>query len=295
MKKLEKIVIPQLKRIINELNGDVVILVTSNIYGGGKSTLSVMLAKQVWRGFSFRQHMSYPVLEFMKLLRNQNVKVIVQDEGKRLGKRTDFMQKKTKDVEDVLSEARKLNKCIFINVGEIHRIFKWLGNERAIVWLHIPMRGQVMVFQARNYIMKGNKFAMSEKLIEGVKSQAQLINRLTSLPSFCFVDTFPQYSKFFTEEEYVEYEERAEGKTYEMIDDVIERLEGEEVQQKQKAIDDKIIAAEIIARNDYFISSYGKRTFVDTKKIMAEWDCGYTKARKIKGIAELELKQMGLL
>ncbi len=295
MKRLKKEVVPQVKKIINKLNGDMVVLITSSMYGAGKSTLSIMLAKSIWGSFSFRQGMSYSVIDFLKMLRNKKMKVVIQDEGKRLGKRTDFMQRDVKYIENVLSEGRKLNKCVIINVGEMHRIFKWLANDKALIWIHIFKRGKFLLFQARNHIMEGNKFGLSKKTTEGVKNEAQLLRRLITLPSFCFMDTFPQFSELFTAEEYSEYEAMAEGETLEMIDDIIEELEAEQTQQKQKLLDDNTIAAEIITRSDSFLKTYGKRTFVDTAKIMAEWDCGYTKARKVKKIAELQLQQMGIL
>jgi hypothetical protein len=293
MRKLQQVA-RDIQTVINKLNGDALVVITSNIYGAGKSTLAMMLARMVWPRWDWREHMTYEPLEFFRILKKQRVKVIVQDEGKRLGKRTDFMQKEVKYLENVLSETRKLNKCIIICVGEMHRLFRWLADEKAVVWLHIPKRGRVLVFQARNYIMDGNKFGVKKDLFTGVRSESDLMRRLTSLPSFCFMDSFPQYhDRFLPEEEFKAYEEMAKNKTLDMIDKVIEDLE-EEVKPAKK-IDYDSIVQEVFTNAEDYLKTWGKRTFIATDILQARFDIGYSAARKIKLKVENMLRESGKL
>jgi len=294
MEKLLKEVVPQIRKVIFDLNGDVLIVVTG-VYGSGKTTLSMMLARAIWDRFSFREHMTYSLIDFLKLLRRRRVKVILQDEGKRLGKVTDFMRKEVKYLENVLSESRKLNKCVIINIGELHRLFKWLANERAAVWIHVFKRGKAMIFQARNYIMDGNRFGVNKDTFKNVKSEMDLFRRLTSLPSFCFIDSFPQYhDKLLPEKEFKEYEEMARFETIKYIDEIIDELE-EEKDKKKTKINFEEVVSQVYQNADRYLKTWGKRTFIDTKKIEADFDIGYTRARKIKAKVEDMLRKEGRL
>lgn len=289
MKKLLEEVAPEVKKIVDEYNGDVIILVTSNIYGAGKSTLALMLARALWPSFTYTKHMTYTLVEFLKILKNKRVKVQVQDEGKRLGKRTDFMLQKTRQLEDILSETRKFNKVVIVCVGEMARLFKWLANDRAVLWLHIPRRGKVFVFQARSYIMEGNKFGINDKTFKNVQSHSDLYRRLMRLPSFRFVDSFPQYLPGLLDEgEFQEYEGRAEGETLDFIDEVIKDMETKA--QGNKRVDYEKIYNEVFLNKDDFLKTWGGRTYIDTKKIEAHYNISYTASRKIKAKVEGMLK-----
>ncbi len=294
MEKLLKQVVPQIRRIIFELNGDVIIVVTG-VYGSGKTTLSMMLARAIWAPFTFKKHMCYDIITFFKLLRNRRIRVILPDEGKRLGKTTDFMQRPVKYLENVLSESRKLNKCIIINVGELHRLFKWLANERAAVWMHVFKRGKVMVFQARNYIMDGNRFGLTKNTFKNVRSEKDLYRRLTSLPSFAFIDTFPQYHpKLLPEKEFKEYEEMARQETIRYIDEIIDELEGEKEKRRKRINIDEIVS-QVYQNVDKYLKVWGKRTYIDTKQIQADFGVGYTRARTVKAKVEGMLRTEGRL
>jgi len=290
MNRLLTEVVPEIIEIVEELNGDVIILVTSNIYGGGKSTIALMLAKAIWASFTFSRHVTYTLIDFLKMLINKRIRVQVQDEGKRLGKRTDFMKKDTRVLEDILSETRKFNKVIIICVGEMKRLFKWLANDRAVLWLHIPQRGRIMVFQARSHIIEGNKFGIGEKTLKDVKDKTDLNRRLRALPSYRFVDSFPQYMPgLLTKEEFVEYEAMAENATLDFIEDVIKDMQKEK--KSGRAIDYEKIYNEVFVEREKFLQTRGGRTFISTSKIEAAYNVSYAVSKKVKAQVE---KMLGI-
>ncbi len=288
MQRLLNEVVPQVKTIINKLNGDVLILITSTTYGLGKSTLSMMLAKAVWRGFDWRKHMSYSLVDFLELLYDDNVRVAIEDEGKRLGITTDFMKKEVKALERVLSETRKLRKCMIVNVGELKRLFKWIADERALVWIHILERGRFALFQARSYIMDGNRFGVTPETFKDVKSKYELEMRLRNLPSFCWFDTFPQYHpKLLPEEEYKEYERNAKRETKKLIKEVIEELKSGK--SSHSRVNHDKIADEVYKNYEAYLKTYKGRTFIDRYKIQADFNVGKNAAIVIKRKVEAML------
>lgn len=210
MKRIRNELVPQIEEIIYELDGDVFGIITG-IYGGGKSTLGGHICGYVYDDFKMQNplHCGLEYSDILSSMTDFDIKAHLTDEGKRaFGGKMDFRTKQGVEIEKVLSESRQLNRLELVCVGEFDRILGFMSDERALIWLHIVKKGEVLVFERLGYKMRGNKFGIDNIKWDKIKTQKDFERKLIGLDSFRFRDSFPKYSSVLTKQDFGVYKQR---------------------------------------------------------------------------------------